>query len=261
MKICVLIKQVPNEDAIIKISPDGNGIIKDNLTYCTNEPDTYALEEALLIKESTDDCEVVVCTMGKETASQILKEALAKGADRAILIDNKNLDEDLDPLEISKIISKVLDKEKFDLVLSGLQSDDSGHAQTGLLIAELLNMTHASLVVGTEMLSDGKMKVKKELESGWFQWAEMTLPSSLSIQSGLNKPRYASLKGIMGAKKKQIDRYDSNELEIQISDTKLETQKIYIPQKSKETKYIEGDNDTIVEELIRILKDDIKAIN
>ena len=261
MKICVLIKQVPNEDAIIKISPDGSGIIKDNLTYCTNEPDTYALEEALLIKESADDCEVVVCTMGKETASQILKEALAKGADRAILIDNKNLDEDLDPLEISKIISKVLDKEKFDLVLSGLQSDDSGHAQTGLLIAELLNMTHASLVVGTEILPNGKMKVKKELESGWFQWAEMILPSSLSIQSGLNKPRYASLKGIMGAKKKQIDKYDPNELEIQISDSKLETQKIYIPQKSKETKYIEGDNDTIVEELIKILKDDIKAIN
>ena len=261
MKICVLIKQVPNEDAIIKISPDGNGIIKDNLTYCTNEPDTYALEEALLIKEATESCEVVVCTMGKDTSSQILKEALAKGADRAILIDNKDIDENLDPLEVSKIISKVLDKENFDLVLSGLQSDDSGHSQTGLLIAELLNMTHASLVVGTEILSNGKMKVKKELESGWFQWAEMELPSSLSIQSGLNKPRYASLKGIMGAKKKQIDKYNPNELGIEILDTSIESQKIYIPQKSKETKYIEGDNDSIVEQLIKILKDDVKAIN
>ena len=115
MKICVLIKQVPNEDAIIKISPDGSGIITDNVTYCTNEPDTYALEEALIIKESVQDCEVVVCTMGKEAASQILKEALAKGADRAILIDSANT-ETLDPLGISKIISKVIQKEGYLLI-------------------------------------------------------------------------------------------------------------------------------------------------
>jgi len=260
MKICVLIKQVPNEDAIIKISPNGDGIIKDNLTYCTNEPDTYALEEALLIKESIEDCEVVACTMGKDSSSQILKEALAKGADRAILINNDNL-EDIDPLGISKVISNVLQKESFDLILSGLQSDDSGHSQTGLLIAELLNMTHASLVVGTEILSNEKIKVKKELESGWFQWAEMDMPSSISIQSGLNKPRYASLKGIMGAKKKQLDKYSPSELEINIPKSHIETKQIYIPQKSKQTKYIDGDTDSIVQELIKILKDDIKAIN
>ena len=230
------------------------------MTYCTNEPDTYALEEALVIKESVQDCEVVVCTMGKETASQILKEALAKGADRAILIDNTNID-NLDPLGVSKIISKVIQKEGFDLILSGLQSDDSGHSQTGLLIAELLNMTHASLVVGTEILSNGKIKVKKELESGWFQWAEMDMPSSLSIQSGLNKPRYASLKGIMGAKKKQLDKYNPNELEGDIPKSRIETKQIYIPQKSKQTKYIDGDTDSIVNELIKILRDDIKAIN
>jgi len=260
MKICVLIKQVPNEDAIIKISPNGDGIIKDNLTYCTNEPDTYALEEALLIKESIEDCEVVACTMGKDSSSQILKEALAKGADRAILINNDNL-EDIDPLGISKVISNVLQKESFDLILSGLQSDDSGHSQTGLLIAELLNMTHASLVVGTEILSNEKIKVKKELESGWFQWAEMDMPSSISIQSGLNKPRYASLKGIMGAKKKQLDKYNPSELEMNIPKSHIETKQIYIPQKSKQTKYIDGDTDSIVQELIKILKDDIKAIN
>ena len=260
MKICVLIKQVPNEDAIIKIAPNGDGIIKDNLTYCTNEPDTYALEEALLIKESVGDCEVVACTMGKDSSSQILKEALAKGADRAILINNDNL-EDLDPLGISKVISNVLQKERFDLILSGLQSDDSGHSQTGLLIAELLDMTHASLVVGTEILSNEKIKVKKELESGWFQWTEMDMPSSISIQSGLNKPRYASLKGIMGAKKKQLDKYNPDELEINIPKSHIEIKQIYVPQKSKETKYIDGDTDSIVEELIKILKDDIKAIN
>ena len=259
MKICVLIKQVPNEDAIIKISPDGNNIIEDNLTFSTNEPDTYALEEALLIKEKVEDCEVVVCTMGRQSSLQILKEGLAKGADRAIFIDNQPIS-DSDPLTKSKILSKILKEENFDLILSGLQSDDDGYAQTGLLLAELLNMTHASLVVGTDILDDGKIKVKKELESGWFQWTAMQLPSSLSIQSGLNKPRYASLKGIMGAKKKQIDMINLNDLDIEPGNSKTSVEKMYLPQKSKETHFIDGDTDAIVEGIIKVLKDEVKAI-
>tara|TARA_Y100000588_G_C14191624_1_gene898273 strand:+ start:613 stop:1392 length:780 start_codon:yes stop_codon:yes gene_type:complete len=259
MKICVLVKQVPNEDAIIKLSSDNSGIIQDNLTFCTNEPDAYALEEALLIKENHDDCEVVVCSMGRESVSQILKEALAKGADRGIQINNES--SNLDALTNAKIIASAIKTENFDLVLSGLQSDDSGHSQTGIIISEILDMTHAALVVGVEMQPNEKIKVKKELESGWFQWSEMELPSSLSIQSGLNKPRYASLKGIMGAKKKQIDKYNVDDLGIDTSPTKIKTEKMYIPEKSKETQYIEGDTDSIVEELVKILKDDIKAIN
>tara|TARA_B100001287_G_scaffold275799_1_gene284492 strand:- start:2869 stop:3639 length:771 start_codon:yes stop_codon:yes gene_type:complete len=256
MKICVLVKQVPNEDAVIKISPDGNGIIEDNLTFCTNEPDTYALEEALQMKEAYPDSEVVVCTLGKSSASQILKEALAKGADRAIFInDNTNYN---DALSAAKVIANVLSKESFDLILSGLQSDDDGHGQTGLLLAELLNMTHASLVVGTEIL-DKKIRVKKELESGWFQWAEMELPASISIQSGLNKPRYASLKGIMGAKRKPMDSLERSQVEITDMDN-VKMENVYLPEKSKETHYIEGDTDEIVTEIIKVLKDDIKAI-
>ena len=256
MKICVLVKQVPNEDAVIKISPDGTGITEDNLTFCTNEPDTYALEEALQMKEAYPDSEVVVCTLGKSSASQILKEALAKGADRAIFInDDTNYN---DALSAAKVIAKVLSEESFDLILSGLQSDDDGHGQTGLLLAELLNMTHASLVVGTEIL-DKKIRVKKELESGWFQWAEMELPASISIQSGLNKPRYASLKGIMGAKRKPMDNLERSEVEIADMDN-VKMENVYLPQKSKETHYIQGDTDEIVTEIIKVLKDDIKAI-
>ena len=256
MKICVLVKQVPNEDAVIKILPDGSGIIEDNLTFCTNEPDTYALEEALLIKESNENCEVVVCTLGRDSASQILKEALAKGADRAIFInDGSNVGED--PLSTSKTFANILKKESFDLILSGLQSDDDGHGQIGLLLAEILDMTHASLVVGTEISGD-KIRVKKELESGWFQWAEMQLPASISIQSGLNKPRYASLKGIMGAKKKQMDVIGPDQIENLNSQVKIE--KMYLPQKSKETHYIDGDADSIVNGIIKILRDDIKTI-
>ena len=257
MKICVLIKQVPNEDAVIKVSPDNSGIIKDNITYCTNEPDTYALEEALSIKDNDSDCKVIVCTMGGDSSAQILKEALAKGADRAIFI---NKDETIyDPLNTAKIISNAIKDENFDLILSGLQSDDDGHAQIGLLIAEILNMTHASLVVGTELKDNGKIRVKKELENGWFQWAELELPSSLSIQSGLNKPRYASLKGIMTAKKKPLDSLEFSDMNIDIQ-TLTETTKTYIPEKTKETQFIEGDSDAIVEQLVKILKDDIKAI-
>ena len=259
MKIAVLIKQVPNEDAVIKISPDKSGIIEDNITFCTNEPDTFALEEALLIKEKSDECEVVVCTLGTEDTLRILKDALAKGIDRAIFINNDNHTE-LDPLNTAKIFSEVLKKENFDLILSGLQSDDDGHGQTGLLISELLDMTHASLVVGTEIKENGKIRVKKELENGWFQWTEMKLPSSLSIQSGLNKPRYASLKGIMLVKKKTIDIHKLSNIGFSISPSNIELDKLYIPQKTKETKFIDGDTDNIVSELVKVLKDDIKAI-
>ena len=140
-----------------------------------------------------------------------------------------------------------------------MQSDDNGYAQTGLLLAELLDMTHASLVVGTK-ISGNKIRVKKELESGWFQWAEMQLPASISIQSGLNKPRYASLKGIMGAKKKQLDIMKLDDLNIPRPDSQIKIERMYLPQKSKETHYIDGDTDTIVDGLIKILRDDIKAI-
>lgn len=259
MKICVLVKQVPNEDAVIRISPDKGSIIEDNITFCTNEPDTYALEEALLIKENNSQCEVVVCTLGKPEATQILKEALAKGADRAMFL-NSEQGTSLDPLAQAKVFTQILKKENFDLILSGLQSDDVGYAQTGLLIAELLGMTHASLVVGTDIKENGKIRVKKELEGGWFQWAEMELPSSLSIQSGLNKPRYASLKGIMMSKKKPIDTYDLSGGDISIPESSIQFNDYYTPQKEKETKFLEGDSDTIVGELIKVLQDDVKAI-
>ena len=140
-----------------------------------------------------------------------------------------------------------------------MQSDDDGHSQIGILISELLNMTHASLVVGTELKGDNTIRVKKELESGWFQWSELTLPSSLSIQSGLNKPRYASLKGIMSAKKKPLNTINVSDMNLDLTPL-TETIKTNIPEKSKETRFIEGDTDSIVEQLIKVLKDDVKAI-
>ena len=122
-------------------------------------------------------------------------------------------------------------------------------------------MTHASLVVGSELIGNNTIKVKKELESGWFQWTKLDMPASITIQSGLNKPRYASLKGIMSAKKKPIDKYDIDSLGLEKPDSLTKINKMFVPKKTKETRYIDGDTDTIVSELIKILRDDLKAIN
>ena len=259
MKIVVLMKQVPNEDAAIKVDSDNKSIIEDNVTFITNEPDTYALEEALQLKEKIDPIdEVVVCTMGSPSAQQTIKDALAKGADRGIFINNPN-QKFQDPLCRAKMIAKVLENEAFDIILSGLQSDDDGYAQLGILIAELLNMSHASLVMGTEFINNETVKVKRELENGWFQWSELKLPISLTIQSGLNQPRYASLKGIMGVKKKIIDNHESDSL-IDNEASKTELIKLFIPEKKKTTQFIDGTSDEIVEKLVNILKNEIKVI-
>ena len=180
MKICVLIKQVASEDSPLIINSDKSGIESDGINLITNEPDTYALEEALLLKEQSDG-EVVVCSLGPESCNQVIKDALAKGADRAIHIVSNDYDK-LSPLNIAKTICNKIKSENFDLILSGLQSNDFGFSQIGIIISELLDCSHASLVMGTEILSDSTIKVKKELENGWFQWAELNLPASLSIQ-------------------------------------------------------------------------------
>ena len=259
MKIAVLMKQVPNEDAAIKIEPEGKSIIEDNVTFITNEPDTYALEEALLMKENTENIdEVVVCTMGSDSAQQTIKDALAKGADRGIFINNPN-QKYQDPLYRAKIITKILHDEKFDIILSGLQSDDDGYAQLGILLSELLNMNHASLVMGTDFTNNQTIKVKRELENGWFQWSELNFPVSLTIQSGLNQPRYASLKGIMGVKKKPIDSYDINNLKIE-EKSQTELIKLFNPEKTKTTEFINGSSDEIVEKLVQILRTEIKVL-
>jgi len=259
MKIAVLMKQVPNEDAAIKIDSGSNSIIEDNVTFITNEPDTYGLEEALQMKDNMDNIdEVLVCTMGPESAQQTIKDALAKGADRGIFINNPD-QKYQDPLYRAQIVAKALEKENVDIVLSGLQSDDDGYAQMGILIAEILNMNHASLVMGAEFIDNETVKVKRELENGWFQWSELKLPISLTIQSGLNQPRYASLKGIMGVKKKTIDSYSVADLNIEGS-SQTELIKLFNPEKTKVTEYIEGSNEEIVEKLVHILKNEIKVI-
>ena len=201
MKIAVCIKQVPAKDAPLRIADDGLWIRESDIGYEMNEPDSFALEEALRLKEKHGG-EVVAISMGPERAKQTIKEALAKGAERGIHVaDDKFFL--LDPLGAAKSLAAAVRKESFDLILTGLQSDDLGAGQTGVLLAELLGLPHATIIMQIEV-QDGRMKLKRELEAGWFQWVELPLPAVLSIQSGINKVRYASLKGIMAAKKKEI---------------------------------------------------------
>ena len=169
-----------------------------------NEPDSFALEEALRLKEKHGG-EVVALSMGPERAKQTIKEALAKGADRGIHVaDDKFFL--LDPLGAAKSLAAALQKENFDLILTGLQSDDQGFGQTGVLLAELLGLPHATIIMQIEV-QGRPLRLKRELEAGWFQWVELPLPAVLTIQSGINKVRYASLKGHHGGEEKRDCRH------------------------------------------------------
>src|SRR6202042_2811184 len=186
MKIAVCVKQVPAKDAPLRIAADDLWIRETDIGFEMNEPDSFALEEALRLKEKHGG-EVVVVSMGPERARQTIKEALAKGADRGILIADDKVFL-LDPLASANSLAAVIRKEACDLLLTGLQSDDQGFGQTGVLLAELLGLPHATIIMQIE-LDGSRMRLKRELEAGWFQWIELQLPAVLSIQSGINKVR------------------------------------------------------------------------
>ncbi len=253
MKIAVLIKQVPGSDSSLPIQSDESWINEESITYVMNESDNYALEEALQLREKNGDGEVVVISLGPDRVQKVIREGLAKGADRGIHIQVDSAGA-VDPLVTASSIANAIKEEKFDLIFSGLQSDDIGMGQTGIILGEILGMSTASLVMATE-LSENRIKVKRELEAGFFQWVTMTLPSSVTIQSGLNTPRYPSLKGIMGAKKKEI-----NVLTPGASEPKQSMNKVYVPQSEKQTVMIDGSVDEIVDKLIETFRNDIKVI-
>ncbi len=252
MKIAVLVKQVVGSESSLEISQDQKWIDDSNATFVMNPPDNYAIEEAMLIKEKVGVGEVVIVSMGPQRVQKVIREGLSKGADRGIHIETESLKE-IDPLYTSKVLAETLSGESFDLILSGLQSDDSGMGQTGVLLGELLNMSTATLAIETD-IDKNKIRVKRELESGWFQWVELESPSSISIQSGINQPRYPSLKGIMGAKKKEIKVIPAPQVE-----KKQSVSEIFVPKKSKETEFIETDIDSTVERIIEILKTEVKV--
>src|SRR5690348_6643988 len=223
MKIVVCIKQVPARDSMLRIDESAGWIQEADLSYEINEPDAYALEEGLQLKEKHSG-EVVVLCLGPARAAQTIREALAKGADRAIHIEEEDV-ANFDPLASARLLAAALQAEKPDLVLTGLQSDDLGYGQTGVIVAQLLGLPHATIIMQVEKL-DGAIKVKRELEDGWFQHVEMPLPALLTIQSGINKLRYATLMGIKKAKSKEVKRLESSALGVAKSESSIEAARV-----------------------------------
>jgi electron transfer flavoprotein beta subunit len=253
MKIIVAIKQVPERDAQIVIAPDGKWIDEDDLAYAINEPDAYALEEALQLKEKNGG-EVIVLSLGPDRVTSTLREALAKGADRALHVayDEPNA---LDTLAVARMLAEAIKPESPDLILTGLQSDDLGLGQTGVVVAELLGISHATIIMQVEKTATG-LRVKRELEDGWFQHVDMPLPALLTIQSGGNKLRYATLMGIKKAKSKEtatVTPADPQPPSIELS-------KVYLPSKQKKTEMLTGSPSEIATQIVEKLKTEVRAL-
>lgn len=256
MKIIVAIKQVPERDAQVRIDSSGKWIEEADLQFAMNESDAYALEEALQLKEKHGG-EVVVLSAGPERAGSTIREALAKGADRAIQVESDNLSQ-LDALGVAQLLASAAKQESPDLVLTGLQSDDLGCGQTGVIMAEIMNVPHASLILNVEKTDRG-ITVKRELEEGWFQNIELPLPAVLMIQSGGTKLRYATLMGIKKAKTKELRKVSAADLGQESAPT-VALEKISLPQKQKSTQIIPGSAKEAAAVLVEKLKFEVRVI-
>jgi electron transfer flavoprotein beta subunit len=253
MKVAVCIKQVPTREWQPRVDDSKTWIREADASFEMNEPDAYALEEALRLKEKHGG-EVVVCSAGPARVAQVIREALARGADRAIHVEDDGL-ASADAFVSSAALASAMQDEKFDLVLTGLQSDDQGFAQVGVILAERLGLPHATIIMEVQA-EGGQLRVKRELEGGWFQWVSMPLPAVLTIQSGINQLRYATLKGIMAAKKKEIRKTAP-------AAGVAGRQKIlalYLPEKGKKTQIIGGSPAEAARELVRKLRDEARVL-
>ena len=253
MKIAVCIKQVPTREWQPRLNDDKTWIREQDVSYEMNEPDAYALEEALRLREKHSG-EVVVCSAGPARVQQVIREALARGADRAIHVEDDSLGA-ADAVVAASALAPAMAEQKFDLILTGLQSDDQGHAQFGPVLAEKLGIPHSTIIM--EVVVEGTaLKVKRELEAGWFQHVTMPLPALLTIQSGINQLRYATLKGIMAAKKKEIAKVAAP---AGLSG-RLKIAAMYAPQKSKQTVMISGSAAEAAKELVRRLREEARVL-
>ncbi len=253
MKIAVCIKQVPTREWQPRLNDTRTWIREQDVSYEMNEPDAYALEEALRLREKHGG-EVVVCSAGPARVQQVIREALARGADRALHVEDDGLGA-ADAFAIADALAAAMGGEGFDLVLTGLQSDDQGHAATGVVLAERLGMPHSTIIMEVQV-QDGSLRIKRELEGGWFQWIAMPLPALLTIQSGINQLRYATLKGIMAAKKKEIRK-------VAAPAGMQHAQQIVglaVPTRSKQTQMISGSAAEASKELVRRLREEARAL-
>jgi electron transfer flavoprotein beta subunit len=254
VKTAVCIKQVPTREWQPRLADDKTWIREHDISYEMNEPDAYALEEALRLREKHGG-EVVVCSAGPARVQQVIREALARGADRAIHVEDDRLAA-ADAFVTAEALAAAMTDERFDLVLTGLQSDDLGQAQTGVVLAERLAIPHSTIIMDVDAdPSAGALRVKRELEGGWFQWIAMPLPALLTIQSGINQLRYATLKGLMAAKKKEIRKDampEARPLQQIVS--------LAMPTRAKQTHQIGGSPAEAAKELVRVLREEARVL-
>jgi electron transfer flavoprotein beta subunit len=256
MKILVCIKQVPARDSQLRTRGGGKWIDSSDPAYEINEPDAYALEAALQFREKHGGEAVALCA-GPESASSSIREALAKGADRAIHVLEENLAA-WDPLSLGRLLAAAAGTESPDLVFTGLQSDDLGFGQTGVVMAELMGLPHASIVMQVELDGPG-LRVKRELEDGWFQFVRLPLPALLTVQSGIGKLRYATLMGIKKAKTKEVKRLAPADLGVS-PEKGAELLRLYPPRKSKQTVMLAGTAKEQAARLVEKLKFEARVL-
>ncbi|MFL6448448.1 MAG: electron transfer flavoprotein subunit beta/FixA family protein [Bryobacteraceae bacterium] len=255
MKLIVSVKQVPSRDSSLKTDGNGTWVDESDLAYEMNEPDAYALEEALQLRDKLGG-EVVVLSLGPTSVTQTIREALAKGADRAIHIQTDRAP--TDALATAQLLANAIGPEAPDFVLTGLQSDDLGYGQTGVMLAEILGLAHATIVMEVEP-QDGSVRVKRELEDGWYQHVTLPLPVVLTIQSGIKRLRYANLMGIKKAKTKEIKVLKASELDAQ-PEQATETVRVYLPQRNKQLQLLSGDPKQVAHDLVEKLRFEARAL-
>ena len=249
MKILVAVKRVIDYNVQIRVKEDESGVVTDNVKMSTNPPDDNAVEEAVKIKETGKATEVIAVTIGEEKAQETVRKALAVGADRGIHVKADGI---LEPLMVSKLLQKVVDKEKPDLVLMGKQAIDDDCNQTGQMLSALLNWPQATFASKIDV-KDNKLEVVREVDEG-LETIEINLPAVVTCDLRLNEPRYASLPNIMKAKKKTIDLLSASDLGVDIS-PRIQQIKVEEPPKRKA-----GIKVANVAELVQKLKNEAKVI-
>ncbi len=256
MNIFVCVKQVMARDSVLQVNGTGTWVRDESLTFEMNEPDSFALEEALRLKERHGG-EVVAVTAGPQRAASTVREALAKGADRGIHIEDARYAE-ADSFATAEALAAAIGRENPDLILTGLQSDDAGFGQTGVILAELLGLPHGTIIMEIEA-SEGHLRCKRELEAGWFQTITIPCPALLTIQSGINKVRYATLMGIKRARRKPFRTYAPEELGIDVSG-RQRVMSLYQPEQSKQTEFLDGPPEQIAEQLLSKLRFEARVL-
>jgi electron transfer flavoprotein beta subunit len=256
MKIMVCIKQVPHQDARLEIHSNGSWIQEDGLKFEVNSYDTYALEEALRAKDA-GECEVVAVSIGPDRVSQALRTALGMGADRAIHVKDDEADGS-DSLGIAKILAAVAKEENPDLIYAGLMADDGNFAAVPMMLAELLGMPHTSAAQKVSS-TNGSLTVEREIEGGAREVVELQRPCLIAVQTGLNQVRYASLKGIMAAKKKPLDVKTIADLglsgQVGAANAKVAVEKVNMPEKSSTAELVTGSVDEMANSLLGKIKE------